>query len=338
MTSRAIVSALQQAVHELGVPHPLHLHCNNLGLSGNVETALETIAAFDGLPVHLAHLQFYSYGAEGKRGFSSAAARACGSRQRREDCHHRYRPSHVRADGDGFFRCFAPIRRDEVCSSEEKHHHRRGHEWRRHRADRLSSMRASRTPCNGRADSSSFCSSRILGASSSRPTIRTGRRSPAIPSFSLCSWIEISRRLDRGLPKPALAMTTLPSIEAGVHAVRDRDDDPRITRKIARPLGSRAAGRGALADIAVYHESRIARRCSATLISCSRMANPSCATARSAQIAGQDPSVAPSYDQARSIGGSTAITSALGVPRGFSSCRPGAYFPRRPFEKVSCAD
>jgi formylmethanofuran dehydrogenase subunit A len=75
MTSREIVSALRQAVRELGVPHPLHLHCNNLGLAGNVETALETIAAFDGLPIHLAHLQFYSYGAEGKRGFSSAAAR-----------------------------------------------------------------------------------------------------------------------------------------------------------------------------------------------------------------------------------------------------------------------
>ncbi|MBW0002072.1 MAG: formylmethanofuran dehydrogenase subunit A [Hyphomicrobiales bacterium] len=75
VTSREIVSALQQAVHELGVPHPLHLHCNNLGLAGNVETALETIEAFDGLPIHLAHLQFYSYGTQGKRGFSSAAAR-----------------------------------------------------------------------------------------------------------------------------------------------------------------------------------------------------------------------------------------------------------------------
>ena len=75
VSSRAIVSALQQAVHALGVPHPLHVHCNNLGLAGNVETALETIAAFDGLPIHLAHLQFYSYGTEGKRGFSSAAAR-----------------------------------------------------------------------------------------------------------------------------------------------------------------------------------------------------------------------------------------------------------------------
>jgi formylmethanofuran dehydrogenase subunit A len=75
VTSREIVTALQQAVQELGVPHPLHLHCNNLGLAGNIETALATIAAFDGLPIHLAHLQFYSYDAQGKRGFSSAAAR-----------------------------------------------------------------------------------------------------------------------------------------------------------------------------------------------------------------------------------------------------------------------
>jgi hypothetical protein len=30
------------------------LHCNNLGLAGNVETALTTIAAAEGLPLHLA--------------------------------------------------------------------------------------------------------------------------------------------------------------------------------------------------------------------------------------------------------------------------------------------
>ena len=36
-----IVKALQRAVHELGVPHPLHVHCNNLGLPGNFETALD---------------------------------------------------------------------------------------------------------------------------------------------------------------------------------------------------------------------------------------------------------------------------------------------------------
>jgi formylmethanofuran dehydrogenase subunit A len=75
VSSRAIVKTLQRAVHELGVPHPLHVHCNNLGLAGNAETALATIAAAEGLPLHLAHLQFYGYGKEGGRGFSSAAAR-----------------------------------------------------------------------------------------------------------------------------------------------------------------------------------------------------------------------------------------------------------------------
>ncbi|MDE3176590.1 MAG: formylmethanofuran dehydrogenase subunit A [Pseudomonadota bacterium] len=75
VSSRQIVKALQRAVHELGVPHPLHIHCNNLGLPGNFQTALDTIAAAEGLPLHLAHLQFYGYGAEGKLGFSSAAPR-----------------------------------------------------------------------------------------------------------------------------------------------------------------------------------------------------------------------------------------------------------------------
>jgi formylmethanofuran dehydrogenase subunit A len=75
VTSRQIVAALQKAVDTLGVPHPVHVHCNNLGMAGNVETALATIAGFDGLPVHLAHVQFYAYGTEGGRGFSSAAPR-----------------------------------------------------------------------------------------------------------------------------------------------------------------------------------------------------------------------------------------------------------------------
>src|SRR5581483_4481062 len=43
VTSRAIIAAMQRAVAALGIPHPVHLHCNNLGLPGNVETALATI-------------------------------------------------------------------------------------------------------------------------------------------------------------------------------------------------------------------------------------------------------------------------------------------------------
>ncbi len=44
-------------------------------MPGNVETALATIEAAGDLPLHLAHLQFYAYGTDGPRGFSSAAPR-----------------------------------------------------------------------------------------------------------------------------------------------------------------------------------------------------------------------------------------------------------------------
>jgi formylmethanofuran dehydrogenase subunit A len=71
---RRIIAALARAVHELGVVHPLHLHCNNLGVPGNLETTLQTMAASEGAPLHLTHVQFHSYGAEGDRKFSSGAA------------------------------------------------------------------------------------------------------------------------------------------------------------------------------------------------------------------------------------------------------------------------
>lgn len=75
VTSRAIIHALQEAVETLGLVHPLHLHCSNLGMPGNVETALATMEAAGDARLHLAHLQFYAYGKEGPRGFSSAAPR-----------------------------------------------------------------------------------------------------------------------------------------------------------------------------------------------------------------------------------------------------------------------
>ena len=75
VSSRKIVKTLQAAVDRLGIPHPLHVHCNNLGVGGAADTAAATIAAAEGVPLHLAHLQFYGYGTEGKRKFSSAAAR-----------------------------------------------------------------------------------------------------------------------------------------------------------------------------------------------------------------------------------------------------------------------
>jgi formylmethanofuran dehydrogenase subunit A len=74
LTSRKIFQSLQKATQAVGIHHPLHLHMNNLGIAGNIQTALDTIDASQGLPLHLAHVQFYAYGKEGPNAFSSAAA------------------------------------------------------------------------------------------------------------------------------------------------------------------------------------------------------------------------------------------------------------------------
>lgn len=75
VTPREVLQTLSRAVYELGVPHPLHVHGNNLGVPGNVETTLNTMAGIEGYPLHLTHIQFHSYGTEGDRKFSSGAAR-----------------------------------------------------------------------------------------------------------------------------------------------------------------------------------------------------------------------------------------------------------------------
>ncbi|MFO1057187.1 MAG: formylmethanofuran dehydrogenase subunit A [Dongiaceae bacterium] len=74
VTPRRVLQVLAQAVHELGIAHPLHVHCNQLGVPGNLATTLATMAAAEGLRLHLTHLQFHSYGTEGDRHFSSGAA------------------------------------------------------------------------------------------------------------------------------------------------------------------------------------------------------------------------------------------------------------------------
>jgi formylmethanofuran dehydrogenase subunit A len=75
VTPRQVVHTLARALRELGVPHPLHIHGSNLGVAGNIESTLQTIAALEGLPAHLTHVQFHSYGTEGPKKFSSAAQR-----------------------------------------------------------------------------------------------------------------------------------------------------------------------------------------------------------------------------------------------------------------------
>jgi len=74
VSPREVLQSLSRAVHELGIAKPLHVHCNNLGAAGNFETTLNTMGASNGLPMHLTHIQFHSYGTEGDKKFSSAAA------------------------------------------------------------------------------------------------------------------------------------------------------------------------------------------------------------------------------------------------------------------------
>ena len=73
VTPRQVLHTLARALHELGVPHPLHIHGSNLGVAGNIQSTLETIEALEGLPAHLTHIQFHAYGTEGPKKFSSAA-------------------------------------------------------------------------------------------------------------------------------------------------------------------------------------------------------------------------------------------------------------------------
>ncbi|WP_077034794.1 formylmethanofuran dehydrogenase subunit A [Pelomonas sp. KK5] len=75
VTPRQVVHTLARSLSELGIAHPLHIHGSNLGVAGNIESTLETIRALDGLPGHLTHIQFHSYGLDGPKKFSSAAAR-----------------------------------------------------------------------------------------------------------------------------------------------------------------------------------------------------------------------------------------------------------------------
>lgn len=62
VTPRQIIREMARTVDELQMPHPVHIHCNNLGLPGNWTTTLETMKALEGHRGHLTHIQFHSYG------------------------------------------------------------------------------------------------------------------------------------------------------------------------------------------------------------------------------------------------------------------------------------
>lgn len=77
VTPRLILDVLTQTADDLKLPHATHVHGNRLGEPGNYRTLIDTLLAMEGRRVHVAHLQFYGYGATPKGRFNSAAEALC---------------------------------------------------------------------------------------------------------------------------------------------------------------------------------------------------------------------------------------------------------------------
>lgn len=86
VTGAEIIRGLAEVNEKLGLPHAIHLHCNDLGHPGNYETTLKSFDVPKGIkanPKHgereevlyATHVQFHSYGGTNWRDFVSEAPR-----------------------------------------------------------------------------------------------------------------------------------------------------------------------------------------------------------------------------------------------------------------------
>jgi formylmethanofuran dehydrogenase subunit A len=89
VTPRAILETLVDAANALGLPHASHIHCNDLGVAGNVATTLASMRAVEGRRAHFTHLQFHAYDA------APDGSRRSGARQIAE-----YVNAHPEVSGD----------------------------------------------------------------------------------------------------------------------------------------------------------------------------------------------------------------------------------------------
>ena len=64
LTPGHIITSLARMCDELQLPHPVHLHCNNLGAPGNISTTLATLQHLEGHRAHIAHSQYHAYGGD----------------------------------------------------------------------------------------------------------------------------------------------------------------------------------------------------------------------------------------------------------------------------------
>ncbi|MEN6591800.1 MAG: tungsten-dependent formylmethanofuran dehydrogenase subunit FwdA [Methanobacterium sp.] len=84
VTGADIIKGLAEVNEKLGLPHAIHLHCNDLGHPGNYETTLDSFDVPKGIKpnpatgsrdavIYATHVQFHSYGGTNWRDFVSEA-------------------------------------------------------------------------------------------------------------------------------------------------------------------------------------------------------------------------------------------------------------------------
>ncbi len=78
VTPRAILETLADAANALRLPHPVHIHANNLGVAGNAASTLASMETLAGRRAHFTHLQFHCYGGGNGQPWSSAASQVIG--------------------------------------------------------------------------------------------------------------------------------------------------------------------------------------------------------------------------------------------------------------------
>ena len=79
VSPREIVTSLAETNEALGMPHPIHVHCTNLGRPGSADYTLETMKTLSSIKpltkrqetVHITHIQFNGFGGEDWTSFNS---------------------------------------------------------------------------------------------------------------------------------------------------------------------------------------------------------------------------------------------------------------------------
>ena len=165
--------------HELGLPHPVHVHCNNLGVAGNCRTTLDTLRTLEGRRAHLAHLQFHAYGGEPGGRPRSRAPELAEYLERAPGAQRRRRAGDVRP-GDDDDRRRAGLRgpaRDHPRPLGQRATPRPRPAAGSSRSPTASATTSTR--CSGASASSCSCSAATRGGSCCRPITPTAARSSA---------------------------------------------------------------------------------------------------------------------------------------------------------------